>query len=299
MPNTENGKSKDHINGFLSMADFEGSYHVIVVGSAAIGAKQTAPQSRVLIIQSKACLGGAPTHRGVLSCCGPYSVGPPDRPSKGGRANLDGTPRKAGVVAYIQAKQKFYILELEANFGSSMSNSEELKHVLDDMIASYDIEVLPHCAVVVGERTDGRLVTVEVQERRGRRTISGKAFVDCSGDRDLAGHAGASTRYGKAITAMSTWVRWQPNSAASKTPTPTGAGLVVSDGTIKHLDESTTLEDSTNFHYLKPILFIQQHVLTYLFPRSDAGLREVAIPVKVWQEFLQLASQPSNKEVQI
>ncbi|KAH0828293.1 hypothetical protein FOPE_00306 [Fonsecaea pedrosoi] len=85
-----------------------------------------------------------------------------------------------------------------------MSNTEELKHVLDDMIASYDIEVLPHCAVVVGERTDGRLVTVEVQERRGRRTISGKAFVDCSGDRDLASHADALTRSGKAITAMST-----------------------------------------------------------------------------------------------
>lgn len=56
--------------------------------------------------------------------------------------------------------------------------------------------MLLHCAVVGGERQKGRLTSVEVQERRGRRSITGKGFVDCSGDGDLAHHAGASTRYG-------------------------------------------------------------------------------------------------------
>lgn len=39
-------------------------------------------------------------------------------------------------------------------------------------------------------------MAIEVQERRGRRKIRAKAFVDCSGDGDLAFHVGASTRYG-------------------------------------------------------------------------------------------------------
>ena len=60
-------------------------YDVIVVGGgaagigAAIGAKQAVPSTRVLIIESEGCLGGAATHRGVLSYCGLYSVGPNPR----------------------------------------------------------------------------------------------------------------------------------------------------------------------------------------------------------------------------
>lgn len=50
--------------------------------------------------------------------------------------------------------------------------------------------------MVGGERNDHQLAAVEIQERRGRRKIYAKAFVDCSGDGDLAYHGGASTRYG-------------------------------------------------------------------------------------------------------
>ena len=43
---------------------------------------------------------------------------------------------------------------------------------------------------------NGQISNVEIQERRGRRDILARAFVDCSGDADLAFHCGASTRYG-------------------------------------------------------------------------------------------------------
>ena len=79
----------DH-QGFGGPAPFqqdgEGDrFDVIVVGGgaagigAAIGAKQVAPASRVLIIESEGCLGGAGTHRGVNSFAGLYSVGPKPR----------------------------------------------------------------------------------------------------------------------------------------------------------------------------------------------------------------------------
>ena len=73
---------------------------------------------------------------------------------------------------------------------------EGLKVVLDDLTTSLGIQVLLHCVVVGGRRLQGKLQAVEVQERRGRRMIYAKAFVDCSGDGDLAFHSGASTRYG-------------------------------------------------------------------------------------------------------
>ena len=68
--------------------------------------------------------------------------------------------------------------------------------MLDDLTAAYDIDVLLHCTVVGGDRAGGHLKAIEVQERRGCQKIYGKAFVDCSGDGDLAFHGGASTRYG-------------------------------------------------------------------------------------------------------
>lgn len=66
-------------------SDANDTFDVIVVGGgaagigAAIGAKQAAPSSRVLIVESEGCLGGAGTHQGVNSFCGIYSVGPNPR----------------------------------------------------------------------------------------------------------------------------------------------------------------------------------------------------------------------------
>ncbi|KAJ9609685.1 hypothetical protein H2200_006013 [Cladophialophora chaetospira] len=182
-----------HFTTTSSDADIA-AYDVVVVGGglagigAAIGAKQASPKSSVLLIESEGCLGGAATHRGVLSFCGLYSVEPEPRRAVGAiwteihrrlveqRAAAEVPDR---IVAYVQ------------NF-----DPEGLKCVLDDLVESYHIDVLLHCTVVGGTRTANKLTAVEVQERRGRRRIHAKAFVDCSGDGDLAFHGGASTRYG-------------------------------------------------------------------------------------------------------
>jgi len=86
---------------------------------------------------------------------------------------------------------------LSANKVSQVVEPECLKFVLDEMMAEYGIEILLHTTVVGAMRLpDSRVASVQIQERRGRRDIYAKAFIDCSGDGDLAFHCGASTRYG-------------------------------------------------------------------------------------------------------
>lgn len=65
-------------------------YDVVVVGGgsagigAAIGARQAAPEARILVIESMSCLGGAITHRNVLSFCGIYTLEERPRQAVGG-----------------------------------------------------------------------------------------------------------------------------------------------------------------------------------------------------------------------
>ncbi len=66
----------NHPSGIASDADV---FDTIIVGGgaagigAAVGAKQAAPNSSVLVVEAEGCLGGAATHRGVLSYCGLYT----------------------------------------------------------------------------------------------------------------------------------------------------------------------------------------------------------------------------------
>ena len=108
------------VHGNMVSADgFGGPYDVIVVGGdaagigAAIGAKQVAPESRVLIVESEVCLGGAATHRGVHSYCGLYSVEPEPRRAVGAiwtglnsRLVLEGAAAEQPdcIVAYVQVR---------------------------------------------------------------------------------------------------------------------------------------------------------------------------------------------------
>lgn len=63
---------------------------MIIVGGgsagvgAAVGARHVAPDLRILVIESEACLGGAATHRGVLSYCGLYTCDGLERKAVGG-----------------------------------------------------------------------------------------------------------------------------------------------------------------------------------------------------------------------
>jgi glycine/D-amino acid oxidase-like deaminating enzyme len=63
---------------------------VLIVGGgaagvgAALGARQAYPEGRILLVESESCLGGAATHRGVLSYCGLFTLEQNSRRAVGG-----------------------------------------------------------------------------------------------------------------------------------------------------------------------------------------------------------------------
>jgi hypothetical protein len=73
---------------------------------------------------------------------------------------------------------------------------EAVKRVLDTLAAEAGVDVLLHAFVCGATREDGRIVDVMWQDHAGTHTASARAFVDASGEGDLAFFAGAATRYG-------------------------------------------------------------------------------------------------------
>lgn len=179
----------------LHKTDDIDQYDVIVVGGgaagigAAIGARQAYKQGRILLLESESCLGGAATHRGVVSYCGLYTCEDNPRQAVGGVWDeLKQMLVKVGATESRPQRHRgvFQVIDPEG-----------LKFCLDELLEVYDIEVMLHAPVVSAERAkDGRVCAVSIQERQGLRRLEAKAFVDCSGECDLAFHAGASTRYG-------------------------------------------------------------------------------------------------------
>lgn len=172
-----------------------GHYDVIVAGggsagvAAAIGARRAG--ARTLLIERGPCLGGAATLRGVVTYCGLH------------------TRERRQVVFGVAEEMLAGLRELgavseptEFKAVAVVFDPEAVKGVADELCEQAGVEVLLHSHICAATRegdeagADGPVTAVRVADHSGFRDFTAAAFVDASGEADLAHQAGAEVRYG-------------------------------------------------------------------------------------------------------
>ncbi len=172
----------------------ESDHDVVVAGGGAggIGAALGAAKAgaRVLLVEKYGFLGGAATSSNVLAYCGFYKQGPEPVKVVGGVADLVLDEIKGlglGCEPFRSPTTDNWIILLEP---------ETVKLALDRVLDAHGVQVLLHTRVAAVSRTADRLQAVTLAGMEGRWRVAAEAFVDATGDANLALIAGLPCRTG-------------------------------------------------------------------------------------------------------
>jgi len=134
---------------------------------------------RTLLFERYGFLGGGLTAGGVLNIR-PFHVAP-------GKVLMDGIP-----LEYVRRLEKLGATRfIPGDYIPVQQDREVSKFVIQEMVLEAGVELLLHSYLVGAMRDKDQVTTVLVENKSGRQAIRGKVFVDCTGDADLAWHAGA------------------------------------------------------------------------------------------------------------
>ena len=167
------------------------TFDVIVAGGGIAGCAAAIASARIgartLLVERNHCLGGAATMRNVLTWCGIYTLGTKPIQVVRGIADevLSAQNALGGLGSVTSFRGVFVPFE-----------PESLKRVLDELALQAGVELRFGAQVISAKRTDDQLTNITIAHHGGRESIVGHAFVDCTGDGDLAAFGGAETRYG-------------------------------------------------------------------------------------------------------
>jgi hypothetical protein len=155
--------------------------------AAAVAAAQTG--ASVALIERAAYLGGAATHSNVLTYCGFWTQSDPAVQIVRGVGDdvLREIEALGGDVTPVRTSSNVVIALLDP---------EIVKFALDRICERAGVDALLHATLTDTTLVGGRVASVAVYDHGGTSWISAQAFVDATGDADLAARAGAGVRYG-------------------------------------------------------------------------------------------------------
>lgn len=160
---------------------------VVVVGGgpAGVGAALSAARAgaQTLLVERYGCLGGIWT-AGLLN---PYF----DGARKGGiPTEIIDRLRHHGAADAVQE----WLPEV---FVADVFDYEVMKYVLDRMAEEAGVRVLLYSMGVAAIVDDGRMQGIIVENKSGRSAILAEVVIDCTGDGDIAFHAGCDYEKGR------------------------------------------------------------------------------------------------------
>lgn len=160
-------------------------YDVIVCGGGTAGAAASIAAARrgarTLVVEQLGALGGTQT-QGWVTPQMPNTIGP-DKLSRG--LNLE-----------ILARQGELQPPGELDHGDDWYDPVALALVLDRLAVEAGVECLFNATLTGVQRNGGRIEAIDVAARGGPLTLTGAAFIDCTGDGELGVRAGAQSMEG-------------------------------------------------------------------------------------------------------